>query len=140
MGNTNLWYWKQNGKVTGPFPAGQIQEYIILKRVHPNDLMSQDKENWVKVSSIPALIPDIIKEKNKENYEERLAATKRWIDDRDSNRNASIESLLDEKKSNKGKRRTITHIVINTFGWKPAIAVFILISFVLLFILLIRSS
>mgnify|MGYP006897128102 CR=1 FL=1 len=33
MVNTNLWYWKQDGKVLGPFPAGQIQEYIILTQL-----------------------------------------------------------------------------------------------------------
>lgn len=110
MSNKTLWYWKKNGKVTGPFAEGLIQQYIILKRVHPNDLMSQDKENWRKAASISALIPDVIKHKNDENYDERLKAARRWADDREDRRGEkTAEHFI--------PRKTITHIGISTLEW-----------------------
>jgi len=110
MSNKTLWYWKKNGKVTGPFAEGLIQQYIILKRVHPNDLMSKDKNTWSKAASIPALIPDVLKHKNEENYDERLKAARRWADDRGHARGS-------ETAESHNQRKQITHIGINTFGW-----------------------
>ena len=125
MSNKTLWYWKKNGKVTGPFAEGMIQQYIILKRVHPNDLMSQDKENWSKVASIPALIPDVIKHKSDENFDERLKAAKRWADDRGKVRgDESSEGFIPRKK--------ITHIGISTMGW-TSIAIFIVFIMAIVF-------
>ncbi len=124
MHNSNLWYWKQNGKVTGPFPAGQIHEYILLKRIHPNDLVSQDKETWCRVVSIPELLPDILKHKKDENFKDRLQAAKRWADDRNTDR-------LSVNKEGKEIHHTNTHVNIKTFGWGSAVILFVLIALII---------
>lgn len=99
--------------MTGPFTEGLIQQYIILRRVQPNDLMSQDKKLWRKASTIYELIPDVIKNKSDENYDERLKAAKRWADDRGDSRN-----LVDDDFNH---RKQATHIAIKTLGWKTAV-------------------
>ncbi len=122
MSHKSLWYWKKNGKVTGPFAEGLIQQYIILKRVHPNDELSRDKKIWRKASTIYELIPDVIRNKNDENYDERLKAAKRWADDRSDSR----ENLVDESFN---QREKMTHLGIYTPGWKTIIVlIFILLS------------
>ncbi|MFK5894783.1 MAG: pentapeptide repeat-containing protein [Pseudomonadota bacterium] len=112
MSKNTYWYWKKNGKVTGPFAKGLIQQYILLGRIHANDLMSQNKESWRKVSTITDLIPDEVKYKGNTNYTERLKAAKRWADDRGDSR---------EIKTDYKKRKNITHIGIHTLGLKALI-------------------
>jgi len=124
MSNKTLWYWKQKGKVTGPFTEGLIQQYIILKRVHPDDLMSQDKEHWAKAASIPALIPDVIKNKDDENYDERLKAARRWADDRGHARGSDDDNYDHRKK--------VTHIGISTLGW-TSIGIFFIVTIMVVF-------
>ena len=110
MSNNAYWYLKKNNKITGPFAKGLIQQYIILGRIHANDLVSQNKESWRKVSSIADLIPDQIKYKNEKNYTERLKAAKRWADDRGDARGEIKESF--------NQRKNVTHIAIHTLGLK----------------------
>ena len=110
-----LWYWKQGGKVTGPFPSGLLQKYIILGRVRPDDLMSQDKQIWQRAATIRDLIPDVVRHKSDPNYEERLESARRWADDRG-----------DDRDSNGDKRKRNTHLGIKVLGWKGILLVIIL--------------
>jgi len=112
-----LWYWKKGGKVNGPFPSGLLQQYIILGRVKPDDLMSQDKQTWQRAATIRDLIPDVVRHKNDPNYEERLEAARRWADDRGDSR----DSTGDKKKRN-------THLGIKILGWKGILLVTILVA------------
>ncbi|MFK5984140.1 MAG: pentapeptide repeat-containing protein [Pseudomonadota bacterium] len=120
MSNKSLWYWKKDGKIKGPFAAGLIQQYIILRRVHPNDLMSKDKKLWRKASTINQLIPEVVKNKHIENYDERLKAAKRWADDRGNSR----DNLADEKFN---QRKHVTRIGIHTLGWKSMVIVILVL-------------
>jgi len=124
MSNNSLWYWKKNGKVKGPFAEGLIQKYIILRRIHPNDLMSRDKHNWQKASCIYELIPDVLRNKDADNYDERIKAAKRWADDRDSVR----QNLVDDDFN---QRTEVTHLGIHTLGWKMTLFIIILFVIVL---------
>lgn len=114
MAQNLQWYWKKDGRVKGPFAAGLIQKYILLGRVHPNDLMSQDKEYWRKAAQIPALIPEVFKHRGEENYEERLKAARRWAEDR-----LSVRDDMD--KVDFSPPRKNIHIPIKTLGWKSII-------------------
>ncbi len=77
------WYIRNQDKVIGPFPAGQIQQSILLGRIGLNDQASKDKEDWVVVRTCAELIPDVLKlGRNVENREERIEAAKRWADER----------------------------------------------------------
>jgi len=112
-----LWYWKKGGRVTGPFPSGLLQKYIILGRVKPDDLMSQDKQIWQRAATIRDLIPDVVRHKNDPNYEERLEAARRWADDRGDERDGSGE-----------KRVRNTHLGIKVLGWKGLLLVTLLLA------------
>jgi len=77
------WYIRNQNKVIGPFPAGHIQQSILLGRIALDDQASKDKQDWVKVRSCAELIPDVLRlGRNIENREERIEAAKRWADER----------------------------------------------------------
>ena len=77
------WYIRNEDKVIGPFPAGHIQQSILLGRIGLNDQASKDKEEWVVVRTCAELIPDVLKlGRDVENRQERIEAAKRWADER----------------------------------------------------------
>lgn len=77
------WYIRSNNKVTGPFPAGQIQQSVLLGRVSLNDEASTDKEEWKPLRQIRNLIPELLLADPADEFaRERLAAARRWADER----------------------------------------------------------
>ncbi len=110
---TQLWYLKVKGQVKGPFATGLISKNILLGRIHPNDLLSQDKEIWRKASSVREVMPDVIKHRNEPNYKERLKAARRWADEREQVR----EVGADGKAKIFATRKKITHLRIKTLGF-----------------------
>lgn len=109
---TQLWYLKANGRVKGPFATGLISKNILLGRIHPNDLLSQDKELWRKASSIPEIMPEVIKQRHEANYKERLRAARRWADERSEVREVDASG----KEKIYTPRKKITHLKIKTTG------------------------
>ena len=75
----NTWYIKKKGVITGPFPSGQISQLLVVGRLTIDDEVSHDKDEWLAIKDIPALIPEVL---NDANQAERLAAAKRWADER----------------------------------------------------------
>ena len=88
---TQLWYLKAKGRIKGPFASGLISKNILLGRIHPDDLLSQDKEIWRKASSIREVMPDVIKHRHEANYKERLKAARRWDDELDVIRETDVD-------------------------------------------------
>lgn len=43
------WYFRKNGRVSGPFPHAQIEEYLVLGRLLRSDEISLDRETWVSI-------------------------------------------------------------------------------------------
>ena len=85
MNTTKAWYIRShsNGETKGPFPGGQICQEIILGRYKLNDEVSHDKEEWLAIREVPELIPEILTENRDEaGFEDRLAAARRWADER----------------------------------------------------------
>ncbi|VAW98362.1 hypothetical protein MNBD_GAMMA23-70 [hydrothermal vent metagenome] len=80
--NHHVWYLRKNGKVTGPFPVGQISQLLIVGRLSVDDEVSHDKDEWLQIQSVPALIPDVLDETDAGKQSERLAAARRWADER----------------------------------------------------------
>jgi len=84
-----LWYVRSKDKITGPFPTGQIQQSILLGRISINMEVSHDKEDWKPLQQCPQLIPDLLKsETSSEHARERIAAARRWADERRRERRA----------------------------------------------------
>lgn len=85
MSKTSAWYIRSSKfeGVKGPFPAGQISQEILLGRYLPDDEVSHDKEEWVKIRSVAELLPDILRQdRNDPQFKNRLAAAQRWADER----------------------------------------------------------
>jgi len=78
-----VWYIRNENGVIGPFPAGHVQQSILLGRIALDDDASQDKQDWLPVRRCAELIPDVLKlDRSVENREERIQAAKRWADER----------------------------------------------------------
>lgn len=121
--DSQLWYVKVKGRVKGPFASGLISKHILLGRIHPNDLLSQDKELWRKASSINEVMPDIIKNRHDPNYKERLRAARRWADERGEVREVGDQG--EEKVFT--PRKKVTHLKIKTTGVVGLLTLFIAI-------------
>ncbi len=80
--NHHVWYLRKKGKITGPFPVGQISQLLIVGRLSVDDEVSHDKDEWFTIQSIPALIPEVLAETDEGKQSERLAAARRWADER----------------------------------------------------------
>jgi len=121
---SQLWYVKVKGRVKGPFASGLISKHILLGRIHPNDLLSQDKEIWRKASSIREVMPDVVKQRSDSNYKERLRAARRWADERGEVRE------VDENGKEKiyTPRKKVTHLKIKTTGVFGMVALVAVVS------------
>lgn len=85
MNRTNAWYIRSqsNGEVTGPFPSGQISQEMLLGRHKLDDEVSHDKEEWVLIRNVAEIVPDIFTENRDDpGFKGRLAAARRWADER----------------------------------------------------------
>ncbi|MCU7938458.1 MAG: pentapeptide repeat-containing protein [gamma proteobacterium symbiont of Bathyaustriella thionipta] len=121
---TQLWYLKVKGRVKGPYASGLISKNILLGRIHPSDLLSQDKEIWRKASAIREVMPDVIKYRNEPNYKERLRAARRWADERESIREVDDNG----QEIHYEPRKKVTHLRIKTTGIIGLISIIAIIS------------
>jgi hypothetical protein len=97
-----LWYIRNKNKVVGPFPTGQIQQEILLGRIAMQAEVSQDKEDWKPLRQFPQLIPETLKgDAADEHTRERLAAARRWADER---RRERREAEDDPARKTPGRR------------------------------------
>lgn len=84
--HSNIWYIRKKDKITGPFPSGQISQLLVVGRLSIDDEVSHDKKLWSSIKDIPTLIPDVLIESSGEDeapgQAERLAAARRWADER----------------------------------------------------------
>ena len=81
------WFVRQQNRVTGPFPAGQIQQSVLLGRFSLGDEVSRDKDEWQTIRECPELIPEVLKSNSNDvQARERIEAARRWADERRSER------------------------------------------------------
>ncbi len=133
---TQSWYIKSKGRLTGPFASGLISKNILLGRIHPDDLLSQDKNTWRKASSIAEVMPEVIKHRHEANYKERLKAARRWADER--------QEIREVDASGKARvytpRKKITHLKIKTTGIVGIISLVAVFSGLLLLVFFLTPS
>lgn len=97
-----LWYVRDKNKVTGPFPTGHVQQAVLLGRISPTAEVSRDREGWIALSQVSELIPDVMKgDATDEHVRERLAAARRWADERRRERRAGDD---DPARQGPGRR------------------------------------
>lgn len=64
-----LWYVRRGQVVKGPFPSAQITRFVALGRVRPDDDLSRDKVRWQRLDSLPQLIPELLRNGQREGLE-----------------------------------------------------------------------
>jgi len=80
----HLWYLRKQGASVGPFPAGQLREMFGAGQLDLKDLVSLDRQHWVKL-----IETDVLTDKHHEPVvntesawqEEREKARRRWMED-----------------------------------------------------------
>lgn len=99
-----LWYVRdKNKKIIGPFPSGQIKQAVLLGRISIQSEVSQDQEEWKPLRECSQLVPEVLlTDANDEHARERLAAARRWADERRRERRAGDE---DHTRQGPGRRR-----------------------------------
>ncbi len=95
----HVWYIKRQGKIKGPFPAGQISQSLLLGRLVLQDEVSHDKQTWQTIAEVPELVPEVLKvEQLDPTQQERLRAARRWADERREDRRGESRSEVKDRR------------------------------------------
>lgn len=103
MNTTNAWYIRSRSSegIKGPFPSGQISQEMLLGRHKLDDEVSHDKEEWFAIREVPELVPDIFSEDPDDpEFNNRLAAARRWADERRGVSDIDEKHWADERREN----------------------------------------
>ncbi|MGM0412952.1 MAG: pentapeptide repeat-containing protein [Pseudomonadota bacterium] len=124
-----IWYLWRDGVAEGPFPAGQIQRWVLLGRVRQEDSVSPDGEEWGRVDDwAEELVPEVLRADLTDPYNlQRLEAARRWADERvDEHPEAYSE---ERRAADDGGRQRMRVLHRRTFGepgkrgaWRVAVA------------------
>jgi len=146
--NSNIWYIRKKDKVTGPFPAGQISQLLVVGRLSLDDEVSHDKDEWFTIHDVPGLIPEVLSEADDASHAERLAAARRWADERREERRE--ENPKTPSRQSNGRRhgeslqdieyRQHRESIYKNFRERPKMAVAKLLVFVAIVIGLVWGS
>lgn len=104
MAERRLWFVRRNGDVKGPFLSAQITRNILLGRLHPDDELSPDEQNWRKVSKHRELYPDVMLETPVDK--EKLEVAKIQVDERVSEKRQQKENMAQERRRTRERRGT----------------------------------
>jgi len=79
----HLWYLQRQDTVVGPFPEGQLREMFGARQLDLRDLVSLDRQHWVKLIETDILTAKPHHEPIADQawFEEREKAKRRWMDD-----------------------------------------------------------
>ena len=84
------WYVRIENKVKGPFPERQVQQSVLLGRFDLNTYVSKDQQDWLPLRTFPELVPEVLQGDSADPQQrERLAAARRWADERRGERRES---------------------------------------------------
>ena len=103
MNTTSAWYIRSRSSegIKGPFPGGQISQEMLLGRYKLDDEVSHDKEEWFAIREVPELVPDIFRENPDDpEFNNRLAAARRWADERRGVSEIDEKRWTDERRAN----------------------------------------
>jgi len=83
------WYVRRAERTRGPLPEGQVSREIILGRILLSDELSADREHWRSLTTLPQLIPDVVRQSHTEVGWARLMLARLREDERLRDRRAS---------------------------------------------------
>jgi uncharacterized protein YjbI with pentapeptide repeats len=101
-----LWYIRKDGRIRGPFPAGQIAREILLGRIRDNDELSTDREDWRPLSALPQLVPEVMQHTDTEEGRQHLLLARLREDERLHDRRGPGHAPANTNQRH-GDRRTV---------------------------------
>lgn len=103
-----LWFIRQKGETTGPFPVGMIERYVILGRVNEQSELSPDCVHWAPLSAWPELLERKRHIEAEENHDQRMLLSQRWEDERGGfdRRHAKAGVAQEHRRSTTDRRHT----------------------------------
>ena len=132
MAKKTIWYLRRNGKIKGPFPAGQISQYVLLGRISTEVEVSQDKEVWVPIKHLPELIPEVMVaalDDQDRDAQRRLQAARRWADERRGLEEGWEQA--DRRDPVASEHSRLTHAIpirqMNFYRWMIGLSVFVML-------------
>jgi len=147
----NTWYIRKKDKITGPFPSGQISQLLVVGRLTVEDEVSHDKDEWHCIKDIPTLIPEVLlgaSDENPDAQAERLAAARRWADERREERRDENPETPSRKSSGRRNEENYQDIeyrqrresIYKQFRERPQRAVARLFVFIVVIIAVVWGS
>jgi hypothetical protein len=108
----HLWYVRRRGHVSGPFPIAAIEQDFLLGRLQPEDELSEDRANWLGLAEQPEIAAIITLQASapgdpgdRDWKLERLAALRRWADQRTGVDRQEQAAQAADSGRRKGERR-----------------------------------
>lgn len=141
MNTTKAWYIRSQSKdgIKGPFPSGQISQEMLLGRYNLDDEVSHDKEEWVAIRTIPEIVPEIFTDdRDDPGFKDRLAAARRWADERRGVDDIDIKGERRTKESYETEEIKRLHRLANKAKKKAnPVATFVQLSIVLVVVVVV---
>ncbi|MFP4130643.1 MAG: pentapeptide repeat-containing protein [Thiohalospira sp.] len=132
-----IWYLWRDGVAEGPFPAGQIQRWILLGRVRREDSVSPDGEEWGRVEDwSEELIPEVLRADLTDPYNlQRLEAARRWADERVEDDPEAV--AVERREEDEGDRPRMRSLHRRAFGepgdrgaWRLVVAAAVVVALI----------
>jgi hypothetical protein len=89
-----IWYVRQNGRVSGPFPSGQLRRLLDDGVVQPDEEVSEDQRGWRPARDVPEVSPLRFRKPGEAAGATDRAATERRRDTRKALRSLAVLVML----------------------------------------------
>ncbi|MDH5328002.1 MAG: pentapeptide repeat-containing protein [Gammaproteobacteria bacterium] len=94
------WYTRRGREIRGPYPEAEIQRFLLLGRITPEDNISVDQFNWRTVADLPHLIPEeLTLDLSVAENRERLEARRRKADERAVDRRQQYRDPIADRRT-----------------------------------------
>jgi pentapeptide repeat protein len=104
------WFVRRNGKVKGPFLSAQITRNILLGRLHSDDELSLDENNWQQVARYRELYPDVMLEIPVDK--DKLDVAKIQADERVIEQRRQKEDMAQERRRTRERRGVESDVML----------------------------
>lgn len=110
MVERRLWFVRRKGIVKGPFLPAQITRNILLGRLHPDDELSLDEQQWQQVAMHRELYPDVLEEEPLPIEAVELAKVQ--VDERVADQRRAKKNMEQERRRTRERRATESDAVL----------------------------
>ncbi len=104
------WFVRRNGKIKGPFLSAQITRNILLGRLHAEDELSLDEQNWQQVTRHKELYPDVLQETP--DNKDKVELAKIQVDERVSDQRRQKENMAQERRRTRERRGVESDVML----------------------------